>query len=164
MKIKQLREALGLSQRELASMTGINYRSLQDYEQGHKRLSSASGDTLLRLSLALGCSVSELLFQEQMLVGAPLHAANTLTAQEIQGRTVYCNKYRVAGQWVCVGNQVSLVFCYAGEICRLPFDAVFSPRVMPFLPSAAEIMIEDYIEAKEFQLLVERRMGGEEIG
>ena len=57
MSIKQYREKLGYTQRELASQSGINYRSLQDYEQGHKRLASATGETLMRLSMALGLSL-----------------------------------------------------------------------------------------------------------
>ena len=155
---------MGLSQRELAALTGINYRSLQDYEQGHKRLASANGETLLRLSLALGCTIPELLLQDELPAGASIQEENTIPMQGIQGQTVYCKKYRVAGQWICVEDQISLMFCYDGEICSLPFDAVFKPRVMPFLPSAAEIMIEDYIEEKEFQLLMERERGGDRNG
>lgn len=34
MKLKQYREQLGYTQKKLAYRSGINYRSLQDYEQG----------------------------------------------------------------------------------------------------------------------------------
>ena len=42
----------------------VNSRSLQDYEQGHKKLTSADGDVLLRLSTVLGCSITELLISD----------------------------------------------------------------------------------------------------
>lgn len=61
MKLKLMRENAGLSQSELAKISGVNLRSLQDYEQGHKSLLSAKGETLLRLSKALGYSVEDIL-------------------------------------------------------------------------------------------------------
>lgn len=59
--LQRIREYKGLSRRELAEISGVNYRSLQDYEQGHKPVSGARGETLYRLSLALGCDMAELL-------------------------------------------------------------------------------------------------------
>lgn len=59
--LQQIREKNGLSRRELAEISGVNYRSLQDYEQGHKPISGARAETLYRLSLALGCDMAELL-------------------------------------------------------------------------------------------------------
>jgi len=61
MKLKKMRENAGLTQVELADLSGVNLRSLQDYEQGHKTLSSAKGDTLLRLSNVLGYSIEDIL-------------------------------------------------------------------------------------------------------
>ena len=54
MSLKNIREQLGMTRRELAQRSGVNFRSIQDYEQGHKRLNSAGGETLLRLASALG--------------------------------------------------------------------------------------------------------------
>ncbi len=48
----------------LAKQAGINCRSLQDYEQWHKKLSSANRDTLSCLSTVLGCSIEELPVEE----------------------------------------------------------------------------------------------------
>lgn len=59
--IQVIRELRGLSRKEVAELSGINLRSLQDYEQGHKDISSAKADTLYRLSLTLDCSMEELL-------------------------------------------------------------------------------------------------------
>ncbi len=61
MKLSQMREEAGLTQAELSAISGVNLRSLQDYEQGHKSIMSAKGETLMRLSLALGYSVEEIL-------------------------------------------------------------------------------------------------------
>lgn len=61
MNLKKLREKAGLKQSELAAISGVNLRSLQDYEQGHKSIGSAKGETLLRLSYALNCSIEDIL-------------------------------------------------------------------------------------------------------
>ena len=62
MSLQSIREQRGMTRRELAQQSGVNFRSIQDYEQGHKKLSSAGGDTLLRLAAALGCQIEELLW------------------------------------------------------------------------------------------------------
>lgn len=66
MSLKDIRERAGLKQSELAVISGVNLRSLQDYEQGHKALSSAKGETLLRLSLALNCRVEDILNSHEL--------------------------------------------------------------------------------------------------
>ena len=63
MSLQSIREQRGMTRRELAQRSGVNFRSIQDYEQGHKRLSSAGGETLLRLASALGCQIEELLWE-----------------------------------------------------------------------------------------------------
>lgn len=62
--LKHMRESKGLSRKEVSERSGINFRSLQDYEQGHKNIASAKGDTLYRLSLVLGCTMEELIIGE----------------------------------------------------------------------------------------------------
>ena len=57
MNLKTLRELKGISRKELADMTGISFRSIQDYEQGHKELSSAKAETILKMAGALGCTM-----------------------------------------------------------------------------------------------------------
>ena len=64
MGLKELREERGLSRRKLAERSGVNLRSIQDYEQGHKKITSAKSETIYRLSLSLGCSADELLEAE----------------------------------------------------------------------------------------------------
>lgn len=61
--LKKLREEQGLTQKELSELSGINLRSLQDYEQGHKNLASAKGSTLLQLSRSLKCTMEQLILE-----------------------------------------------------------------------------------------------------
>ena len=61
MTLKEMRMNAGYSQARLAQLSGINLRSLQDYEQGHKSIASAKGETLYRLSQVLGYSIENIL-------------------------------------------------------------------------------------------------------
>lgn len=60
-KLKQRRESLGLSQADLAALTGISVRVLQNYEQGTRPLNGARAITVYRISKALQCAVEDLL-------------------------------------------------------------------------------------------------------
>lgn len=57
-RIRKYREQADLSQSRLGEKLGVSYQQIQKYERGVSRLSV---DTLLRLSKALGLSVSALL-------------------------------------------------------------------------------------------------------
>lgn len=59
--LKLQRERMGLSQSQLADMSGINIKTIQAYEQRRKDIKSAKFDTLQRLSSVLGCEIVELL-------------------------------------------------------------------------------------------------------
>lgn len=60
-KLKQIREAAGITQAELAKATGISVRVLQNYEQGTRPLNGARAITVYRISKALQCTVEDLL-------------------------------------------------------------------------------------------------------
>ena len=60
-KLQEIRINKNLSQSELAKLSGVNYRTLQDFDQGRKSLANAKGEMIYRLSVALGCSSDELL-------------------------------------------------------------------------------------------------------
>lgn len=61
-RLKALRRALGMTQRELASRSGVPLRSIQQYEQRQKNINKASFETVLALAAALHCrDASELL-------------------------------------------------------------------------------------------------------
>lgn len=67
--MKEIREEKGLSRKEVAKASGVNLRSLQDYEQGHKEILSAKAETVYRLSLALGCTMEELMGVDLLSAG-----------------------------------------------------------------------------------------------
>lgn len=158
MTIKELRTRCGLSQRELSTMAGINYRSYQDYEQGRKPLESANGDVLFRLSTALGCDIDQLLIGQE-IKGAPIHTTNSIPTSVIQSQYFFCDKYKVWGRWICGNNLLSTVFFYEGEQHTLPFDAVFNERTLEWLLEAGKPQIETCIDQIEFEKLSEK-MGG----
>ena len=144
MGLREIRKQKNMTQKELAQISGVNFRSLQDYEQGHKRLSSASGDVLLRLSTVLGCTIEDLLFDG--LKGAEILEHNRLDINVIQMQKFYCEKYHIMGRWVCVNDQIATLFYYNGEQYVLPFRAVFTPSMLPCLKEAAILQIEAKID------------------
>lgn len=60
-KLKEMRQSRGLSQSQLAEKTGINVRTLQHYEQGSKNFDHARIDTILRVCIALGCKLEDII-------------------------------------------------------------------------------------------------------
>lgn len=60
-KLQTIRKASGLSQSQLADLSGVNLRSLQYYEQGAKDLNKAAAETVFALARALGCTMEVLL-------------------------------------------------------------------------------------------------------
>lgn len=59
--LKRLREQAGLSQRELADLSGIPVRTIQQYEQRQKSINRAQGETLARLARVLAHPIEDLL-------------------------------------------------------------------------------------------------------
>ncbi len=59
--LKCLRKAAGFSQRELAEMSGVPLRTIQQYEQRQKSINKAQAEYLVMLSGALCCEVDALL-------------------------------------------------------------------------------------------------------
>lgn len=59
--LKTIRESRGISQSELAKLSGVNLRSIQMYEQKINDIDKAQAGTLYKLSRVLGCTVEELL-------------------------------------------------------------------------------------------------------
>lgn len=60
-KLKEMRQAKGLSQAKLAEKTGVNLRTLQHYEQGSKIFDNARIDTILKCAIALDCKIKEII-------------------------------------------------------------------------------------------------------
>ena len=60
-KLQQQRKRCGYSQKELAEKSGVNLRTLQQYELKTKDISKASIQTVLALANVLGCRVEDLM-------------------------------------------------------------------------------------------------------
>ncbi len=60
-KLKRIRESRGLSQSELATLSGVKLRSIQMYEQKGNDIDKAQAQTLYKLSRVLGCYIEDLL-------------------------------------------------------------------------------------------------------
>ncbi len=60
-RLQAQRKRLGLSQRELAAYSGVNLRTLQQYEVGDKDINRAAADKAAALSRTLYCSPYDLL-------------------------------------------------------------------------------------------------------
>lgn len=60
-RLQQQRKRCGYSQKELSIKSGVNLRTLQQYEQKTKDISKASVQTVVSLANILGCQVEDLL-------------------------------------------------------------------------------------------------------
>lgn len=60
-KLKEIREAKGLSQNKLAEIAGVSNRMIQHYEQGVKDINKAEALTVYKLAKALNCEMENLL-------------------------------------------------------------------------------------------------------
>ena len=149
MGLRELQKRNHLTQKELAQKSGVNFRSLQDYEQGHKKLTGASGDILLRLTTVLGCTLEDLLIDD--IEGAALLPSNRVDVSTIQSQRFVCEKYQTAGRWVCSNGKVATMFYYDGKQYVLPFEAVFTPVMLPCLMQAATLQMEAKIEEIRLQ-------------
>ena len=66
-KLKEKRQALGLSQSQLAEKSGVNVRVLQHYEQGSKNFDHARIDTIMKICIALNCKPEDVIEDEEFL-------------------------------------------------------------------------------------------------
>ena len=60
-RLKALRKRAGISQRELAELSDVPLRTIQQYEQRQKNINKAQAEYLAQLSQALCCNMAELL-------------------------------------------------------------------------------------------------------
>lgn len=61
MSLKFERECKGMTQAELAERSGVNLRSIQNYEQGFKDINKAQVLTVLELAEALECDIYDII-------------------------------------------------------------------------------------------------------
>lgn len=60
--LKRQRKLAGLTQKQLAELSGVKIRMIQAYEQNDQNISKAEVATVMRLSKCLGCSVEDLIY------------------------------------------------------------------------------------------------------
>lgn len=61
-KLKIMRTGAGLSQRQLSELSGVNLRTIQDYESNDGQVIDKTNlRTLLNLAKALGCNIKDIL-------------------------------------------------------------------------------------------------------
>lgn len=60
-RLKQIRQRIGLSQSELAELSGIPVRTIQQYEQRQKSINKAQTEYLMMLARALNCNAEDLI-------------------------------------------------------------------------------------------------------
>lgn len=159
MRLKELRKKRGLTRKELAECSGINLRSLQDYEQGHKNVASMKGESLLRLSIALGCTVEEILcdyvFPEINGIEEPdKRRISGFLKKALADSRVYCEKYNIYGRWIPRDGYIELLFLYQGEFVRMETNAEVTEKTIPWLSSFAVMKIEDYVEQKQVDAII----------
>lgn len=59
--LKRIRNAYGITQSELAKISGVTLRSIQMYEQRNKDINKASAESLYRIAKVLGCTIEDLI-------------------------------------------------------------------------------------------------------
>lgn len=65
-RLKKIRENRGISQAELAKLSGVKLRSIQMYEQKVNDIDKAQAGTVYKLSRVLGCAIEDLLENPEM--------------------------------------------------------------------------------------------------
>lgn len=66
-KLQDVRIDRQMTQKQLAEQANISFRMLQSYEQGAKQIDNARLETLLKICLALGCKLEEVIEREDLL-------------------------------------------------------------------------------------------------
>ena len=67
--LKRIRVSSGLTQYDLAALSGVNIKSISAYEQYPDRINKASVDTVYMLSESLNCSIEDLMEKTYIDIG-----------------------------------------------------------------------------------------------
>ena len=59
--LQRIRKKIGLTQKELAELSGVNLRMIQKYEAGEKNINHAQVVTVFRLAFAVGVPLFDIL-------------------------------------------------------------------------------------------------------
>ena len=61
MKLKEIRESKGITQKTLAELSGVNPRTVQNFEQGKSDINKAAVIKVYALAKALDCTIEDLI-------------------------------------------------------------------------------------------------------
>lgn len=64
-KLKDIRTKKGISQSKLGELSGINYRTIQEYEQGRRDINMATALTVKAIADALGVRMDDIMEMEE---------------------------------------------------------------------------------------------------
>ena len=67
MKLQQLRQNNGLSQKQLSDESKIPLRTIQQWECGQRNIDGASINRLCDLAIALNCKIYDLIDDEELI-------------------------------------------------------------------------------------------------
>lgn len=65
-KLQNLRKKAGYSQKELSDILGMPKRTLQALEQGERDINKLAAETLYKMTVALGCDISDIIETEEL--------------------------------------------------------------------------------------------------
>lgn len=65
-RLKKVRIIKGLTQEQLADLSGVNIKSIASYEQTPEKLSNASVGTVYKLAESLGCNVEDIINKDAL--------------------------------------------------------------------------------------------------
>ena len=66
--LREIRESRGMSQKDLATVTGIPKRMIQAYKQGYRDINGAKLSTLLSLANAMHSSLDEIVTNDALII------------------------------------------------------------------------------------------------
>lgn len=64
-KLKDIRTEKGISQSKLGELSGVNYRTIQEYEQGRRDINMATAVTVKAIADALGVRMEDIMEPEE---------------------------------------------------------------------------------------------------
>ena len=66
-RLGKMRIKRGMSQKDLATASGVSSRAIRGYEQGELLLENAKLNTLCDLCLALGCKIEDIIEDDDLI-------------------------------------------------------------------------------------------------
>jgi transcriptional regulator with XRE-family HTH domain len=66
-KLKKRRVIKGYTQEELATLSGVNIKSIAAYEQNESKIASASVSTVAKLADSLGCEIEDIINKKEIV-------------------------------------------------------------------------------------------------